>query len=435
MQQLDQCIFQITANFEELTWLRSLSAHFEICSLQNGLSRAAGATLPALRQLIYAQELFFFGMPYRRDMVPDTAQDKFAVTCTEIPLLSFDGDGDISEAAARNIIRQQPVASPKQTIVWNSTAEPTSPRDPRELRNYILMPVLKCGEQLGWLLAINKNMPLEERVWNDMESTDQNLIEFGTTEAGLLSTMAVMLATHGKNVELLKEQEALLVGVIRALVNTIDAKDAYTCGHSDRVASMSKRIAQQLGHSDEECEQAYMGGLLHDIGKIGVPDQVLGKATALTDEEYKLVQMHPTIGVGILKHLKPFSGVLPGVLHHHESYDGRGYPDGLVGEKIPLLGRIIAVADSYDAMTSSRTYRPGMPTEKAETILRGGIATQWDRRVIEAFFAALTDIHVICGLASTDQRWLQFDGGRAASYLSSRSANARELLIFCYTCA
>ena len=394
-RELDHCIFQITANFEELTWLRSLSEQFELCNLKDGLARAAQSALPTLRTLLYAQELFLFG-PGNRCQASD-AESGAETPNRELPLLSYDGDGAVSEEAARRVLAETADREAPQAIVWNSPSCADTRSDPTTIRNYVLTPVLKSRELHGWLLAINKDMPLDDPLWSGSERYDQNLIEFGTTEAGLLSTMAVMLATHGKNVELLKEKESLLVGVIRALVNTIDAKDAYTCGHSDRVAMISKKIAQQLGQSSEDCEQAYMGGLLHDIGKIGVPDYVLGKPDRLTAEEYELIKTHPEKGVEILKHLTPFTNVLPGVLHHHEAFNGSGYPAGLAGEQIPLLGRIISVADSYDAMTSSRTYRKGMPTEKAEDILRSGVGVHWDGAVIDAFFAARREIYAICG--------------------------------------
>lgn len=390
--QLDSCLLQVTTSFEELTWLRSLAEHFEICSLENSLADAAQVTLPSLRRLIYAQELFLFGMHVERE------RDGIGV---DLPLLAFDGDRALSETAARHLIVEVAARRPKQSVVWNEPGCDRPSDKSNQVRSYILTPVVKCQEQLGWLLAINKNIPPDNPLLQSVQAGDRNLVEFGTTEAGLLSTMAVMLATHGNNVELINEKEALLVGVIRALVDIIDAKDAYTCGHSDRVASMSKRIAQQLGQSPAECEQAYMAGLLHDIGKIGVPDKVLGKSTGLTDQEYALVRMHPEIGAEILRHLKPFSYVLPGVLHHHETFDGQGYPHGLAGEAIPLLARIIAVADSYDAMTSDRTYRKGMPTTEAESILRNGAGSQWDTEIIDAFLTALPDIHDICGIDFT----------------------------------
>ncbi len=137
------------------------------------------------------------------------------------------------------------------------------------------------------------------------------------------------VGTHAKNVNLLCEKEELLLGVLRALVSTIDAKDALHRGHSDRVARFSDKSQNVWGLSSQACEEIYMSGLLHDIGKIGVPDAVLGKPERLTDEEFEQIKRHPMIGYEILKALKPFAYLLPGVLHHHESFDGSGYPQKL----------------------------------------------------------------------------------------------------------
>ncbi|MBP86544.1 MAG: hypothetical protein CMJ64_07505 [Planctomycetaceae bacterium] len=147
-----------------------------------------------------------------------------------------------------------------------------------------------------------------------------------------------------------------------------------------------------MGLGEDYCERLYLTGLLHDVGKIGVRDAVLSKPGALTDEEFEEIKEHPDKGWAILQDLNPLSYVLPSVLHHHENYDGRGYPDNLAGEDIPLDGRILAVADAYDAMTSDRPYRSGMPHEKAEAILRNGAGSQWDAEGIDAFFRAMPDI-------------------------------------------
>jgi HD-GYP domain-containing protein (c-di-GMP phosphodiesterase class II) len=180
-----------------------------------------------------------------------------------------------------------------------------------------------------------------------------------------------------------------MTGIVRAIINAIDAKDQYTCGHSDRVAAYAKCIAERLGEDPEECERIYMAGLLHDVGKIGVPDSILGKPGKLTDEEYAVVKKHPEIGYSILKHLKQLDYVLPGVLHHHEAIDGSGYPAGLIGDSIPFAGRLLAVADAYDAMTSDRPYRRGMPTERAESILQSEAGTTWDARIVAALMECL----------------------------------------------
>jgi HD-GYP domain-containing protein (c-di-GMP phosphodiesterase class II) len=146
-----------------------------------------------------------------------------------------------------------------------------------------------------------------------------------------------------------------------------------------------------MGLSADECERVFMAGVLHDVGKIGVPDAILSKPGKLTDFEFEIVKQHPRIGFEILEHLKQLNYVLPGVLHHHEAYDGSGYPSGLVGEDIPLHGRILAVADAYDAMTSNRPYRSGMPHAKAEAILRAEAGKTWDSKIVEVFLECLAE--------------------------------------------
>jgi len=154
-------------------------------------------------------------------------------------------------------------------------------------------------------------------------------------------------------------------------------------------------LAEQLGYSQEEAQRMYLTGLLHDVGKIGVSDATLNKPSKLTDKEFAEIKRHPHEGWVILQGLDSLAYVMPGVLQHHERFDGTGYPDGLLGEDISLDGRILAVADAYDAMTSDRPYRKGMPNEKAEAILIEGAGTQWDANVVNAFIDIRDDIHKI----------------------------------------
>ncbi len=171
----------------------------------------------------------------------------------------------------------------------------------------------------------------------------------------------------------------------RSLTAAIDAKDAYTFGHSERVARASVELGRELGLQEDELSDIYLAGLLHDIGKIGVRDEVLTKRGPLTDEEFKHIQQHPVIGHRILADVHAISHLLPGVLYHHERYDGRGYPEGLKGDGIPLLARILAVADSFDAMNTSRPYRTAMPPDRVDQILHQGAGTQWDPLIIDAY--------------------------------------------------
>src|SRR5262249_51571272 len=152
----------------------------------------------------------------------------------------------------------------------------------------------------------------------------------------------------------------------------IDAKDSYTYGHSERVARIAVELGRELGLRDDELSDIYLTGLLHDIGKIGIRDSVLCKRDKLTDEEFEHIKEHVKIGYRILADLRAIAHLLPGVLYHHERIDGGGYPEGLAGNAIPFLARILAVADSYDAMSTSRPYRAAMPPARVEAIIREG---------------------------------------------------------------
>jgi HD-GYP domain-containing protein (c-di-GMP phosphodiesterase class II) len=173
-------------------------------------------------------------------------------------------------------------------------------------------------------------------------------------------------------------EHAMFEQTAEALANAIDAKDKYTHGHSSRVAMYSEKIAKMAGMSEEECENVYFAGLLHDVGKIGVPGQIINKEGRLTDEEFAQIKLHPVYGDQILASINKSPYLSIGARHHHERYDGHGYPDGLKGEDIPEVARIISVADAYDAMTSKRSYRDPIPQDKVREELVKGIGTQFD---------------------------------------------------------
>ena len=177
-----------------------------------------------------------------------------------------------------------------------------------------------------------------------------------------------------------KKVEEMNLQVVSALATAIDAKDNYTNGHSSRVAEYSRMIAECAGYSKAQQDEIYMMGLLHDVGKIGVPDEVINKTSKLTDEEFELIKKHPSIGSTILESIKERPKLAVGARWHHERYGGGGYPDGIAGEEIPEEARIIAVADAYDAMTSQRSYRDIMPQEKVRSEIQKGMGTQFDPR-------------------------------------------------------
>ncbi|MBO4890489.1 MAG: response regulator [Lachnospiraceae bacterium] len=194
-----------------------------------------------------------------------------------------------------------------------------------------------------------------------------------------------------------KENESLSFHVVQTLAEAIDAKDTYTNGHSTRVAQYSREIARRYGYSKKDQDEIYMMGLLHDVGKIGVPDEVINKTARLTDEEFALIKQHPVIGFKILDKIKEMPRLQIGAHWHHERYDGKGYPDGLSGEQIPEEARIIAVADAYDAMTSYRSYRDVLPQEVVAEEIRKGKGKQFDPAFADIMLEIISE-DVVYGL-------------------------------------
>ena len=175
-----------------------------------------------------------------------------------------------------------------------------------------------------------------------------------------------------------KQFQRLSIQVMQSLAGAIDAKDRYTKGHSQRVAMYSREIAGRYGYDEEKQEDVYFAGMLHDIGKIGIPNEIINKTGKLTDEEYEIIKTHPSIGGDILSNISEIPNIAIGARWHHERYDGKGYPDGLKGKNIPELARIIGVADAYDAMTSKRSYRDVLSQEIVRLEIKKGKGTQFD---------------------------------------------------------
>ena len=251
------------------------------------------------------------------------------------------------------------------------------------------MPIDDGDHPCGWLIALNHR-----------GSAAEGICDFGSVEIQLLSSVGTILGIHNSNLALYREQSKLLASSVEALTSAIDAKDRYTSGHSNRVAYFSASLAERLGLSKMDRETIYLAGLLHDIGKIGIDDSVLNKAGELNDEEYEQIKLHPQLGYEILKGVQQLDKVLPIVLHHHEAWDGSGYPHGLQATEIPRMARIMAVADAFDAMSSDRPYRKGMADEKMDAILRAGAGTQWDPEVVEAFFEIREEIRRIAEVSA-----------------------------------
>lgn len=201
----------------------------------------------------------------------------------------------------------------------------------------------------------------------------------------LLDAVAGFLGAMHENTARLAEQKTMFIGSLEAVSAALDAKDRYTHGHSQRVAWLGSQLAAAIGLNASQVERIRISGLVHDVGKIGVPEAVLCKTGRLTDDEFEQIKKHPRVGYNILKGIPKMQDVLDGVLFHHERWDGRGYPEQRAGLDIPLYGRILAVADTFDAMSSTRSYRKAMPRQKVlEEILACG-GSQFDPDLVQPF--------------------------------------------------
>jgi HD-GYP domain-containing protein (c-di-GMP phosphodiesterase class II) len=234
----------------------------------------------------------------------------------------------------------------------------------------VVHPISREGRVLGVFMAADK-MGADRAA----SSADLKLLGATASHAGIFL----------ENAALYEDMDAMFLGTLEALTASIDAKDRYTCGHSQRVAHLSQRLAVAIGLDEESVRRIHVAGLVHDVGKIGVPEAVLCKAGRLTDAEFDLVKQHPEIGYRILKDIPQLRDVLPGVLHHHERWDGRGYPAGLAGQEIPLSARVIALADSFDAMSSNRTYRTARERAWVLSEIRASAGSQFDPELAASF--------------------------------------------------
>lgn len=265
------------------------------------------------------------------------------------------------------------LASGKEALLDSGAEGPFKYVWPQGINNIITVPLGDKDRMLGMLVAANvRNKP-----------------DFDSTDIKLFNSVASQCMVFIENNRLFDELKELFAGSLKALTNSIDAKDTYTRGHSERVAFISRWIAERMAQtqpiSEKDIHHIYLAGLLHDIGKIGVSESVLRKRGKLTDEERAVICAHPRIGASILSEIRQMDDIVPGVLCHHERLDGKGYPQGLAGEQIPLIGKIISLADSFDAMTSKRVYRDAMSIRRALGEIEKGIGTQFDSDVARAF--------------------------------------------------
>lgn len=235
-------------------------------------------------------------------------------------------------------------------------------------RNIVCIPIKLKDKMIGVLEILNKKNG-----------------HFYDVDLHLLNALANQIAVALDNANLYENQKHMFYSIITALVETIDKKDVYTGGHSKRVQEYSLMIARGLGLTDAETNRLELASILHDVGKIGITDQILNKNSTLTDEEFNEIKKHPVYGEEILKHFADLKDIIPGIKHHHERYDGQGYPDHLIGDNIDIIARIIAVADAYDAMISGRSYKAKITPQDAIAEISRCKGTQFDPKIADLF--------------------------------------------------
>lgn len=351
--RLDTTAKLIAQSQNEKKWLRSFASSIAAINRANAANTIAQGIFEPLRHLLMAESLFLIAEP--------TESERSGLQSCKFGPSAVDFE-TVQSAAAE-------LWDPSRTLI--DRCDPAVDG----VSSLLGVKIAIGDDVLGYLIAINRQPQLGDCAG---EPSFADAI-------GLIEEAATLFASQSQNIHHVLESHQLVLGALHAMSSAIDARDPYTQGHSERVAKLGYEIAKILGISESACQEIYLAGLLHDLGKIGVPDHILHKAGPLTDEELAVIKQHPEIGHRIIERLGKLHFVSPGVLHHHERWDGKGYPHGLKQESIPLMARILAVADSFDAMTSSRPYRGAMPIDRAAGVIRDGAGQQWDPAIVDCF--------------------------------------------------
>jgi len=345
-------------------------------------------TLTALRQL----DRVGLEATTRREIVDTLLQTLLTVQASETVSVCTFGTTPGEETVSHAVIR----VDPEVTIVHRFDCAPWELED-FEGQEHVLLDVESSRESLPCFLRVPPFNDLEHKRFLilpvDPSVLSRGLVCFASPRVDAFAPDEVRRARHltdqaaraFSNVNRMEDLSHLNVGALRALARSVDASSPWTAGHSERVARVAVALGQRLGLDDAQLDTLRRAGLVHDIGKIGVPLDVVNKPSALTDEEFERVKEHVTVGARFLEPVEAYSDLVPIVLHHHERMDGHGYPSGLEGEAIPYLARIMAVADTFDALTSDRPYRSGLPFRTAVEVVRNASGSQLDEHVVEAF--------------------------------------------------
>jgi len=349
---------EIVSNYEQLSWLCRAATDFGAgSSTERICERLVDEVMEQLRP-----ENAMVALVH-----PETGQPR-TYACAGDPTDAY----VVPAAHMSEGILAHVLATGEPAIVCNVIHSAPPPLTGSLVGSVLCVPLVSGGKVLGAICA------------RDKLSGE----EFFAVDLKLATAIASHSAMAISNSVLFQDIKELFLGTVRSLASAVDAKDPYTLGHSQRVTRTALAIAEELNFPAEGQEDIQLAGLLHDVGKIGMPDHILLKPGRLNDEEWAEVKKHPTRGEEILRPIKQMSRVATWIRHEHERWDGSGYPDGLRGHEIPLASRIIAVADAFDALTSDRSYRPAVAADVAARKLQAASGTDYDPAVVQAFLRA-----------------------------------------------
>jgi HD-GYP domain-containing protein (c-di-GMP phosphodiesterase class II) len=356
-RELEQMTRELEQNFEDLYLYGQISTQV------NALKISSHMMTNLVKELLdnMRADAAFALLPNRQKYNADVIAPGFTK--------KFSSQKNIFENLIEHIPTTSPSLSENYFILNNSAENQTYQSFSQHPYRFLAVKVQHLDNFYGWLGLVSFNL--------------EEIFRHG--ELKLLISLAEQLAMVIANTDLYKDLEQFVINMVKSLVFAIEAKDVYTRGHSERVSKYSMWIGERLGLEEKEYDKLKWSSILHDIGKIGIPESILNKPGRLTDDEFDIIKGHPKKGGEILLPVEQLSESIPGIIHHHERYDGNGYPAGLKGEEIPLTARIISVADTFDAISSSRAYRDAKSEEKAMSIIEEVAGTQLDAGLVAIF--------------------------------------------------
>ena len=356
-QEMEEMAEELTDNFEQLCFYARIAGRVRTITFSGEMLKDLVADLMDTMRT----DIAFARLPERPEynsLISSPAASKMIAD-----------QHDFIDTLIDSIPRNSPSLEENYFIVNDSRTTPGYEGHAPEPYRFLAVKMRHKGNFYGWLGLVSFNL-------GEI---------FRRSELRLLNSMAEQIAVVIANSDLYRDLERFVINMVKSLVYAIEAKDDYTRGHSERVCRYSLLMAERMGLNQERKKVLQWSSILHDSGKIGIPESILNKPWRLDDEEYQIVKNHPIKGHTILEPLEQLASSLPGMLHHHERYDGKGYPGGLKGKEIPLEARIIAVADTFDAMTSNRAYRPGKSPCEALEEMEKVAGSQLDPELVEVF--------------------------------------------------